>query len=189
MLPQEYFLIEEGIFGGIDKLKIDSENFVIISVELDIDYLSRLQIEGLQKDNDKWFYKGMEIIEIDNSQNELISPSIFVLKREDLPNMIFEEIESQIVKKYQLEKIDDTYNIYTGLNDLNKPENETIKKEVEQQKNQVDLSKSVLARVDINVKIQYKQNIDCVQLKVFFQYGDRGEVNKLEDIKRPPSWA
>jgi hypothetical protein len=183
MSPLKYFLIEKDVFVAIDKLKIDSENFVIISVGLNIDYFSYLQIDGLQKDNDKWSYKGMEIIEINNYMNELVSQSLFILKKEDLPNMVCNEINNQFIEKYHLEKIDDTYNIYTGLNDLNKLGNEIIKQAAEKDNNQTDLSNSVLACVDINIEIQYKQRVQCVQFKAFSQFDDRGKSNKIEDIK------
>jgi hypothetical protein len=185
MSPQKYFLNEKEVFFAIDKLNIDSENFVIVSVGLNTSYFSYLQIDGLRKENDKWCYNEIEIIKIDGYMNDLISQSIFVLKKEDLPNMIFKEIDPQFVKKYHLEKIDEGFNIYAGLNDLHKPENEIIKKETEQSNNQVDLSQSVLACVDINVEIQYKAKAQCIQLKVFSQFDDRGKANELDDIKIP----
>lgn len=37
--------------------------------------------------------------------------------------MVFKEIDKQeYIDKFNLKKIDETFNIYTGLNDLNKPE-------------------------------------------------------------------
>jgi len=186
MLSQKYFLTEKDVFGAIDKLKINAENFVIIAVGLYLDYFSYLQIDGLQKENDKWFYNGIEIIKINNYTNELIKQSLLVLKKEDLPNMIFNKVHTDIIEKYHLERIDNTYNIYVALNDLNKVENKTIKEEVEQNNNQADLSNFVLARVDINVEIQYKLKAKYVQLKVFSQFDDRGKANKLEDVQ--PIW-
>jgi len=182
IFPQKYLLVEKDLFLAIDKLNINTDDFVIISVGLNIDYYSYLQIGGLQKENDKWLYNGMEIIEINNYTNDLVSQSLFVLKREDLPNMIFNKINKEQKNKYQLKNIDDTFNIYAGLIDLNKLENKEIKKEVEQKNIEVDLSQKVLACVDINVEIRCKQNIKCIQLKAFSQFEDRGKANKLEDV-------
>jgi hypothetical protein len=177
MLPQKYFLTEKEILGAIDKLKIDSENFVILSVGLNISYFSYLKIDGLHNTDNKWFYNGMEIIEIDNYMNELVSQSLFILKKEDLPNMVFAEIkDEQLIERYHLEKIDNAFNIYTSIIDLNRKENETIN-------NKTDLSQSVLVCVDIHVEIQCKKGAKCIQLKAFSQFDDRGKANKLEDIK------
>jgi hypothetical protein len=97
--------------------------------------------------------------------------------------MIFKEVDSQLEKKFHLKRIDDTFNIYTAINNLNEVDNELIKKEVEQENNQVDLSQNVLACVDINVEIQCKQNIKCIQIRAFSQFDDRGKANTLDDIK------
>ena len=125
----------------------------------------------------------MEIIEIDYS-SELVSQSLFVLKKEDLPNMIFKGIDRQdILNKFHLSKIDNEFNIYAGLNDLNKPENKTLKEELEKNSADKDLSQKVLACVDINVEIQCKTDTKCIQLQVFSQFDDRIKPNNISDVK------
>jgi hypothetical protein len=184
IFPKTYFLIEKDVFLAIDKLNIDAKKFTVIAVGLNISYYSHLQIDGLQKKNDKWFYNQIEIIEINNYQNELVSQSIFILKKEDLPNMILKEIsDEKYIEKYHLEKIDNAFNIYTSIIDLNRKENETIKNAAEKDNNKTDLSQSVLACIDIHVEIQCKKRAKCIQLKAFSQFDDRGKANKLEEIK------
>lgn len=182
VFPQKY-LTEKDVFLAIDKLSINAKDFVIISVGLNIEYFLFLQIAGLLKEKDKYFYNEIEIVEINNYTNDLVSQSLFILKKVDLPNMIFKEVDSQLEKKFHLKRIDDTFNIYTAINNLNEVDNELIKKEVEQENNQVDLSQNVLACVDINVEIQCKQNIKCIQIRAFSQFDDRGKANTLDDIK------
>ena len=184
IMPQKYLLTEKDVFLAIDRLNIDSERFVIISIGLNIDHFSSFfEINKLEKENEEWYYNGLKIIEINNYMNDLVSQSLFILRKEDLPNMIFNEISAPFIEKYNLIKIDKTFNIYTGLIDLNKSENEEIKKEIEQQNNQTDLSQKVLACVDINVEIQCKQKVKCIQLKAFSQFEDRGKANRIEDIE------
>lgn len=183
IFPQKYLMVEKDLFVGINRIGIDSENFVLISVGLNIDYFSHLQIDGLKKNKEKWYYGELEIIEINSYMNDLVSQSLFVLKKEDLPNMIFKEVDAQFEGKYHLSKIDDTFNIYTSIINLNEAGNELIKEEAEKENNQVDLSQKVLACVDVNVEIQCKQNIKCIQFKAFSQFDDRGKANTLDDIK------
>jgi hypothetical protein len=183
IFPQKYLMAEKDLFDAIDRIGIDSEDFVLISVGLNIDYFFHLQIDGLRKNKEKWCYGELEIIEINSYMNDLVSQSLFVLKKEDLPNMIFKEVDVQLEQKYHLSKIDDTFNIYTSLINLNEAGNEMIKEEAEKENNQVDLSQKVLACVDINVEIQCKQNIKCIQLKAFSQFDDRGKANTLDDVK------
>lgn len=180
--PQKYLLPVEDIFSAINNLNVNPEDFVIISVGLYLDYFEYLHIKGLKKEGEKWFYYKMEIIEI--YTNELVSQSLFILKREDLPNMIFKEIDRQdILNKFHLSKIDNEFNIYAGLNDLNKPENKTLKEELEKNSADKDLSQKVLACVDINVEIQCKTDTKCIQLQVFSQFDDRIKPNNISDVK------
>ncbi|MDR3704493.1 MAG: hypothetical protein P4L28_01120 [Paludibacteraceae bacterium] len=187
--PQKYLLTEKDLFKAIDKLNI-SNDFVLIYFGL-VEYFKFYNISGLEKINDKWYYKKdkdkdneIEIIEIDNYINDLVSQSAFILRKKDLPNMIFNKVKEETIQKYHFcEPIDETFNIYAKINDLNKEDNEEIRKEAEQNNNQVDLSQKVLACVDINVEIQYKPNAKCIQLKVFSQFDDRGKANEIEDVK------
>lgn len=180
--PQKYLLPVEDIFSAINNLNVNHKDFVIISVGLYLDYFEYLHIKGLKKVGEKWFYYKMEIIEI--YTNELVSQSLFILKREDLPNMIFKEIDRQdILNKFHLSKIDNEFNIYAGLNDLNKSENKTLKEELEKNSTEHDLSQKVLACVDINVEFQYKIDTKCIQLKVFSQFDDRIKPNKIDEVK------
>jgi hypothetical protein len=181
--PQKYFLTEKDVFLAIGRLSINAKDFVIISVGLNIEYFLFPPIDGLRKEKDKYYYNEIEIVEINNYMNDLVSQSLFIMKKLDLPNMIFKEVDAQLVKKYHLKRIDVTFNIYTAINNLNEADNELIKQEVEQENNQVDLSQNVLAWVDINVEIQCKQNIKCIQLRAFSQFDDRGKANTLDDIK------
>lgn len=183
MFPQSYFLMEKDVFLAIDHLNVDSENFVIISVGLNIEYFIHLQVDGFRKENKEWYYKGFKIVEINNYSNDLVSQSLFILKKEDLPNILFKETSKEMIEKYHLEKIDATYNIYAKLNNLNEPDNRAIREELEKRNYQVKLSESVLACVNVNIEIQYKSKTKCVQIKAFSQFDDRGKANKLEDVE------
>ncbi|HOH71786.1 MAG TPA: hypothetical protein PK552_07030, partial [Paludibacteraceae bacterium] len=183
IFPQKFILIEKDLFPAIDNLNINPNDFVIISVGLYLDYFNYLHIDGLDKKRKKWFYNEMEIVEIDY-MNDLVSQSLFILKKEDLPNMIFKEIkDKKYLKKFNLERIDKTFNIYAGLNDLNKEENKELKEEIEKNATEKDLSQKLLACIDINVEIQCKKNTRCVQLKAFSQFDDRVKTNNLDEVR------
>jgi len=74
-----------------------------------------------------------------------------------------------------LKKIDETFNIYAGLNDLNDSKKKELRNIIEANTTEKDLSQKVLACVDINVEIQCKKRTKCVQLKLFSQFDDRGK--------------
>jgi hypothetical protein len=183
MSPQKYFLKESEVFFAIDNLNINSEDFLIISIGLNLSYYKHLKIEELEIKENKWFYRDFEIIEINNYNNDYVSQSLFVLRKTDLPNIIFKETNKELIEKYKLEKIDNIHNIYGKIIDLNNPENKIIKEEIEQNNDQTDLSESVLSYVNINVEIQYRIDVKSIQLISFSQFDDRGKANKIEDIE------
>ena len=184
MNPKKYFLKEENVFEALNELGIDVDNYVILSIGLNLEYFQNLPIDGLKQVADKWYYNDYKIISIENYSNELTSQSLFVLKRENLPNIIFHEPPENDVKKYNLEKINNEYNIYTKIIDINKPENQIIKDELSKNHNQEDLILKVLTYVSINAEIQYKPKVECVQFIAFSVFDDRGKINTLEDIEK-----
>lgn len=184
-MPRErYFFIEGDVFQAIDRLNINADDFAIISIGLNIDYYSHLKIGKLQKTGDGWVYNGIKIIETGNHMNASLSQSIFIVRKNDMPNMVFKKIDNQeYVRKYGLARIDAGFNIYAGLIDLNKDGNRAIKEAAQREGNNTDLTNSVLACVDINVEVQYRMGAKCVQLKVFSQFDDRGRISSLDDIR------
>lgn len=184
MFPKKYFLTENKVFYALDRLNINSNEFVIISMGINLRYFMHLNIDGLEERNDKWYYNGFEIIVLDNHSNDLVSQSLFVLRKEDLPNIVFNEMPKDSISKYDLDKIDSKYNIYSKIIDLNNPVYEKLRLENTKNNDEITLSKSVLSCVNINVEVRYKPKAKCVQIKAFSQFDARGKANKLDDIEK-----
>lgn len=182
MRPNKYVLKEEDVFKSIGKLNLDPEQFVIVAIGVNIDYFKMFNIEGLIQKDSTWSYNKIEIINVGNQMNDLVRHSFFIIKKSDLPSMFYQEIPEKIVSKFNLQKIDSGKNIYVNVLDLNKPENKFIKDEIPSNKED-GLAKSVLVCVDINTEIRYKQDAKCIQLKIFYQFEDRGTINSLSDIQ------
>lgn len=131
ILPRRYTLIGKDLFPAIDKLNINPNDFIIIAVGLYLDYYASLKIDGLKKRDGQWFFKNVRIAEMESS-DEYVAGSLFILKKDDLPNMVFKEIDKQeYIDKFNLKKIDETFNIYAGLNDLNDSKKKELRNEIE----------------------------------------------------------
>ena len=102
------------------------------------------------------------------------------MKNEDLPCVLHNEIDKNIKEKYGMEQIDDKYHIYTNVIDLH--ENANMQNEVKEKTNIQDLEKSVLVCVDVNTEVRCKMNAKCIQLKVFSQFDNIGNPNKIEEV-------
>lgn len=174
-----YILAEKDIFLAIDNLQLDCQKFTIVSVGVNLySYKSNgVTIEG----NGLWKYNGIPIVELGNTQIDAVNNSLFVMQNEDLPCILHNEINEDIIKKYRLKPIDDTYHIYTNVIDLH--ENSNIQKEVREKTFIQDLDKSVLVCVDVNTEVRCKMNAKCIQLKVFSQFDNIGNPNVVNDVK------
>ena len=185
ILPRRYTLIGKDLFPAIDKLNINPNDFIIIAVGLYLDYYASLKIDGLKKRDGQWFFKNVRIAEMESS-DEYVAGSLFILKKDDLPNIVFKEIDDQEhLDKFNLKKIDETFNIYAGLNDLNDSKKKELRNIIEANTTEKDLSQKVLACVDINVEIQCKKRTKCVQLKLFSQFDDRGKPDNVDEVESP----
>ncbi len=174
-----YLLAEEDIFRPVDILKLDTQQFTIVSVGVNL--YSHKSIGVSSKGNGLWDYNGFPIIELECTQIDSLNNSLFIMKNKDLPYVVHNEIDEKIIEKYVLKKIDDKYNIYTNVIDLH--ENTTIQKEIKEKTNIQDLEKSVLVCVDVNTEVRCKMNAKCIQLKVFSQFDNVGNPQKPKDVK------
>lgn len=183
MQHNKYLLKEEDIFPSIANLALDSNNFVIVAIGVNIHYFSILKVKGLEQNKSEWSYNQIKIICLNNYMNELVSQSLFIIRKEDLPSIVHNEVLKEKVEKFGLDRINERKNIYASILNLYNNEYDTIKDEITKNTGQEDLSKSVLVCVDINTEIRYKLGAKCIQLKVFSHFDDRGTVNNLSDVQ------
>lgn len=176
-----YRLKEKDLFSVIDKLHLDSKQFIIVSVGINLNEYKTFYVNnGLNENQGEWKYKNIPIIELQYSPIEIVGKSLYIMKNEDLPCIVHNKVKRQSIEKYKLEKIDDKYHIYTNLIDLNK--DEAIRNEVAEKTKIQDLTKFVLVCVDVNTEIRCKMNVKCIQLKEFSQFADQGNPNTIDEV-------
>ena len=158
---------------------MDYQKFTIVSVGVN---LYSYKSNGVTNEgNGLWKYNGIPIVELGNTQIDAVNNSLFVMINEELPCILHNEINEDIINKYGLNPIDDKYHIYANVIDLH--ENSVIQNEVREKTNIQDLDKSVLVCVDVNTEVRCKMDAKCVQLKVFSQFDNIGNPNVPEDVK------
>lgn len=168
-----YLLNKKDIFAAIDNLQLDSEQYTIVSVGIDLSVIDDEQ--EIKK------YKGIPILELGSTRIDAVNNSLFVMQNKDLPSIIHNDIDTNVIQKYYLNSIDDKYHIYTNVIDLHNSAD--IQNEVKEKTNIQNLDKSVLVCVDVNTEVRCKINAKCIQLKVFSQFDNIGNPNKIEDVK------
>lgn len=182
MNPPKYVLKEDDIFASIDKLNLDSTQFIIVAIGVDFTRLFMKNIQGLKNQSGIYSYRELEILEVQNQMNEFVKQSFFIIRKSDLPSIVYNSVNSSIISKFKMERIDAEKNIYANIIDLNKSEYKSLRDEIAQ-KNKDDLAKFVLVCIGINIEVRYKQDAKCIQLKIFNQFDDRGSINSLSDVQ------
>ncbi|MCK4407043.1 MAG: hypothetical protein KAV44_05160 [Bacteroidales bacterium] len=174
---EKYLLKPEDIFPSINKLKINSTDFVIINFAQNLSYLKELlSLENLSEES----YRGIKIISFSNCNHALVGESFFIIRKSDFPNIIFRKIEKSEISKYSLSLIDKEINLYCSIINLNK--NQELRDELSPSHQDQDLNKSVLLNISILTEIRWKKNIKSIMIQTHSPYIERGIPNKLKDV-------
>lgn len=173
---RSFLLKPEDIFKAIDKLKID-DSYVILNFGFDLDYfVNHLKVTGL---SDKE-YKGASIFSL--SSSHIVRDSAFILRKTDLPNISTNVIDENVIEKYSLDRISDDIELYASVIDMNETTAE-IFDEYSHGISEGDARKSALLTVMLSAEFKWKKNVEIIQLIQYWEYSQRGIVNKLGDIE------
>lgn len=178
MQSRSYILKEQDVWTAINNLP-NNNDLVIFSIGNNLNYLSQNE-PNLQNTDGEWIYNGICVVDIGEHINGLVSQSLWILKKSDIPCIIFNKLSNYpSVKKYQLEEIDNMCHIYASIVDVNTDSD--IRKELEDAKI-LDASKKVIVSVDFNTEIRCKKTAKAIQLKIYSQFGNKEQANSVEDV-------
>lgn len=179
MQSRRYILKEQDIWTAINNLSYDKNDFVIFSIGNNLNYL-KLKESKLQNTNGEWSYNGIPIFDIHHSMNDLVSQSLWIIRRSDLPYLVFNKISNEeAIHKYQLCEINEKYHILASIVDVYATP--TIKKELEDRKI-LDAETKAVVCVDFNAEVRCKKTAKAIQLKIYSQFGNKEQANSVEDV-------
>lgn len=175
---ETYLLKTDDLFLAIDKLSIDPKENIIVNFGIDLNYhVNYTKVSGLSKTE----YKSLKILSFEGYNRALMNATFFIIKKQDLPTLLFKELTQDLIEKYSLQEIDGDLHIYTSVIDLNV--NEYIRNEVEAEETQTQLNKSVLMYIGMNLEIKWKKGIKMLALSQYSEFNNRGVPNDLVDVK------
>ncbi len=170
-----FVLKPEDIFRTIEIL--GTEGYIIIGFGVDLNqYKSELKVPALTDNH----YRGIEIVLLDGSR--IIDPSFFIVNKKDLPEITTLPIEEATLKKYSLQKISESLNLYASLIDLNKASEELLL-ELKNEKSEDELKKSVLLTIGLNLQIKWRKEMRLIQLNEYSEYRQSGLPNTIAEVK------
>lgn len=177
MRSMSYLLSEDDFFKGVDRLSLSKDKHIIISFGFHLDYY-QTKVDGLSTEN----YKGIPIFNY-ITHHSVLSQTVIVLNKEDLPNIIFNDMTEADKVKYEFDKpINDDLKLYAKIFDINGKDD--IINEMINRYPRNNIKESVLALIQINAEIRWKKNVEVIQIQMDSEFEQRGVLNKLSDIKK-----
>ena len=176
----KYRINSKSIFEAIDKLQVD-DDFVIIAFDVYWDYYLTLKQEGLSKDKDgSYYYHGLSIINLTSGSFQLISRSLFILRKNDLPQVVFIPPSAEQKDMYHLECLDERIQLYTSIIQLSQDKKllEVVKKDLPDEK----LEDKSLFSAFLLAKVLWSKFIPIVGIKIMYDLRDNGTSDDVEKV-------
>ncbi|MBS1531453.1 MAG: hypothetical protein JSU01_14190 [Bacteroidetes bacterium] len=175
----QYLLKGSEIFSGIDRTKIGVNTHVIINFGLNLESYTKFEkIDGLTDSS----YKNIEIITFEVFNRQLLNNTLFLIRKQDLPCLLFKNIDAVEIAKYDLRQLDADFRLYGAVIDLNLSHD--IASEIASEVPDVDIQKSVLLYLAMQMEIRWKKRVKLVALIQYSEYKNSGAPNSLRDVRK-----
>jgi hypothetical protein len=165
----KYLIEKKQLLEGLERIIKDLKDKIIIAVRPSYDS-KQLVSESKFKDI---------LVEIPSTNNYL-NDTFFILDKKDLPKFESKKLPQKKIDKFDLTLLDETYNLYTNVIDINRQEKLSLKEEYITKD---DKELKVLILISFIFLIKWKKNRNITMLSLTSPYQERGIVNKIEDLK------
>lgn len=179
MQHEKYLLKEQDVWEVITKFSSSSmkDKLVIFSIGNNLSYFARFN-NSIQNKDGEWSFKDIPIIDMQNRMNYLTN-SFCILRKSDIPLLVFNTISEDVKSKYQLEEIDENYHLFVSILDVN--QNQNIKDELMTEKNENVDTKAVVC-VDFNAEIRCNKTAKVIQIQMYSQFKNKEQANSVDDV-------
>lgn len=168
----------EEVFAALDRLGIE-DDFVIVAFDIYWDFYMHKGVDSLEKENGKYSYKGVPIICLHGGPTDIVSQTIYVMKKNDLPSLSYLAPVEEYIKQYELQLLDDDYKLYGSIVQLSR--NKELLKKVDNMSEE-EAKEESLFNVFINAKIAWRQSAPVVSIKLMYNMKDNGTADALENL-------
>jgi hypothetical protein len=184
----QYRLSPEDFFPGIDLLKLDPDQHVVLNFGIDFSFFNGgKSIDGLENDN----YKGVKVYELPfygtGDERRLL-----ILNRSDFPYVFFKDISPFEIKKYHAEKLE-PLNIQAAIVDLyrdQKVRNIVLADQDFTVDQKIGIEKQVFISIAMQMIVRLKESMHGVAITPYYTYQGSGiKQTLLKDVKvfqQPP---
>lgn len=108
----------EKVFEALNKLNIDN-GYVIVAFDIYWDFYLNKGVEGLVKEKESYSYNGIPIICLHGGPTDLVSQTLFIVNKNEMPVLSFIPPVKEHLEKYELKELDEKYRLYGSIVKLN----------------------------------------------------------------------
>lgn len=177
----QYKINSNSLFEVFERLGINDE-YVIVSFDVYWDFYIGKKLPDLIKTEGKGYsYKGIDIINIPSGSFIPLSQSVFIYKKSDSPTVSFLPPSEEQVKKYQLERLEERYELYSSIVQLsaNTELLNIVQKDLPEEK----LDEKSLFSAFLIAKVGWSKNIPIVGIKLMYDLRDNGTTDDITSIR------
>ena len=177
-VQKRFRINSDDVFTAIDRLQL-GEEFVIIAFDVYWGYYLYKKVPCLVKIGDKLSYKKIPIINLHGGPTDLVSQTLFIMRRSDLPFISYLAPSRDDVDKYNLEVIEDGYKLYGSIIQLNT--NDELLASVNNM-SEDDAKQYSLFNVFISAKMEWPKTAQVISIKLMYDMKDNGKAGVVDDI-------
>lgn len=168
---KRYLFNKDNILAALSKIIGSNTDIIIIGIK--IDYQLRAIIDQSAM--------ASYIQYIPSTEYEL-GGTLFVLQKDDLPAIEFKELEEEEKIRLHLKSINEKFNLYASVIDINKDENIAIKDEWGLEAEPENQDFKVQLTISFQAIIYWKDKREIIQVNLTSEYREQGIQNELNDI-------
>lgn len=175
-----YRISSGSVFEAFDKLQINHDH-VIVAFNIYWDYYINAKQKGLVKKEDgSYAYKDVTILNLPSGSMRFVDKTLFVLRKEDMPVLSFEDMPDAQIEQYRMEKIEDEFKLYASLIQLSQHNDVAVM--VNNDLPEVDIKDKTLFGAFLNAKVLWSKYIPILQLKLMYSLGDNGRADDIDKV-------
>ena len=169
---ERYLLNADNLIVGLNRVIDNNPNAIIVGI--DISYEAKTIIENSK-------YKDI-INYVPSSEYELRN-SLFILVKSDLPVLKHEEVDEETIKNYHLSVINDERRAYASVVDINKPENDFLRKRWADNNFDEDDLRVQLSIIFTSI-VYWSDDREVIQINIDSEYREQGAQSDINSVKR-----
>jgi hypothetical protein len=172
MTNTERYVIEKALLEkALEKLDLNIDEHLIICFGENLQ--NNIPNNGIKK----------VVIKNDEYYHQFMFNSIIILRKDDLPQIIYKDYPEDVRKKYFLTiPIDKDLKLYAAVNDLN--EKTELRNELQENYRDKNLKEYVLQCLWINPEIRWKKGARKVMIVQHSKFREDGILSNLNDIRK-----